>query len=129
MKTGLLNLLACPNCQARLELEAKTQEGNEVLAGCLRCARCSASFPIHQGIPRFVSNDAYASTFSFEWKQWRRTQFDTASRKTSERSFAASTGRRPAELAGKLVLDAGCGSGRYADLVARPGGEVVGVDH
>ncbi len=128
MKTRLVSLLACPNCQARLEVDAQAQQGDEIVAGHLRCAHCSASFPIHQGIPRFVPSDAYASTFSFEWKRWRRTQFDTASRKTSESSFAASTGRRPAELARKLVLDAGCGSGRYADLVARAGGELVGVD-
>lgn len=128
MKTRLVNLLACPHCRARLELDTQAQKGDEVVRGSLRCVPCAALFPIREGIPRFVSSDAYTSSFSFEWKRWRRTQFDTASRRTSESSFVASTGRRPRELAGKLVLDAGCGAGRFLDLAARAGGEVVGVD-
>src|SRR5262249_4617681 len=38
------------------------------------------------------------------------------------------TGMDPAELDGKLVLDAGCGGGRYAALLSRQGARVVGVD-
>lgn len=128
MKTRLADFLACPLCQARLQLDSQTQQGEEVNAGGLRCSQCPASFPIRNGIPRFVSSEAYASTFGFEWKRWRRTQFDTASRQTSDLMFAASTGRRAGELAGKVVLDAGCGAGRYTDVVARAGGEIIGVD-
>ena len=35
---------------------------------------------------------------------------------------------RPRDLAGRLVLDAGCGGGRYARLVGAHGARVVGVD-
>ncbi|MGH9772858.1 MAG: class I SAM-dependent methyltransferase [Candidatus Acidiferrales bacterium] len=80
------------------------------------------------GIPRFVPGDAYASTFSYEWKKWARTQFDTASQRISEATFAVSTGKQPKTLAGRLVFDAGCGAGRFMDVVARGGAEVVGVD-
>lgn len=128
MKSRLTNLLACPDCQARFRLEINAQRGDEVVSGFLRCAGCALTFPVRHGIPRFVSDEAYAASFAFEWKRWRRTQFDTGSRRTSESAFTASTGKRPCELSGKLVLDAGCGAGRYMDLVAREGAEVLGVD-
>ncbi|HEV3162879.1 MAG TPA: class I SAM-dependent methyltransferase, partial [Isosphaeraceae bacterium] len=37
-------------------------------------------------------------------------------------------GIEPHDLTGKLVLDAGCGGGRYSRLVAQHGARVVGVD-
>ena len=128
MKTRVADFLACPVCHARLLVEISAGTGENVDSGYFRCSQCEAKFPIHHGIPRFVSSEAYTTSFSFEWKRWRRTQFDTSSRQTSEATFAASTGKQLADLAGSLVLDAGCGAGRYMDVVARAGAEVVGVD-
>ncbi len=128
MKPELANLLVCPACQAALRPEAVVEQEKEIVAGSLQCSNCGKQYPIREGIPRFVSSDAYVSTYSFEWKRWRRTQLDTASRQTSLETFRASTGREPADLAGKMVLDAGCGAGRYMDLVARAGAQVVGID-
>jgi SAM-dependent methyltransferase len=128
MKARLANLLVCPQCQAELSLEITDRNGENIVSGIFHCTPCRAQFPVKNGIPRFVASEAYTSSFSFEWKSWRRTQFDTAHRKTSSVSFAASTGVRPESLAGKLVLDAGCGSGRYMDVMARAGAEVVGLD-
>ena len=128
MKPGLAKLLACPFCRGKVQLDAAPQPDAEIMGGRLDCPKCRKEFPIREGIPCFVPGASYASTFSFEWKQWRRTQFDTASRRTCETTFHASTGRRPDELNRMLVLDAGCGAGRYMDLIARAGAEVVGVD-
>lgn len=124
MNARLAKLLVCPNCKAELSLEISEREGEKVVSGIFLCLKCQGEFPIRHGIPRFVSSDAYTSSFSFEWKRWRRTQFG----KSSESTFVASTGRQPAELAGKLALDAGCGAGRFMDVAARAGAEVVGVD-
>ena len=128
MKPELVNLLVCPTCQAALRLEVASELSKEIVTGTLRCLKCGDEYPVREGIPRFVTSDAYVSTFSFEWKRWRRTQLDTASRQTSLETFRASTGREPTDLAGKMVLDAGCGAGRYMDLAARAGAYVVGVD-
>ena len=128
MKLRLAHLLVCSTCRESLQLEIAARQNDDVITGRFHCPKCADEFPIRDGIPRFVRNDAYASTFSFEWKRWRRTQLDTASRRTSESTFAASTGRGGQDLSGKLVLDAGCGAGRYMDVVAHAGAEVVGVD-
>ena len=65
----------------------------------------------------------YSASFG---RQWNR--YDVVRPEEDEATFRVKTGISPAELAGKLVLDAGCGGGRYARLVGSHGGKVVGVD-
>ncbi|MFO0954416.1 MAG: methyltransferase domain-containing protein [Isosphaeraceae bacterium] len=45
-----------------------------------------------------------------------------------EAIFQVKNGVALADLKGLLVLDAGCGGGRYARLAGRSGARVVGVD-
>lgn len=86
-------------------------------------------YPVVRGIPRFVSSDHYVASFSFEWNTHSRTQLDCfRGDRSSEEEFVQKTGFTPAELAGKLVLDAGVGAGRYSDIVSRWGADVVGID-
>ena len=94
------------------------------------CFRSSSHrFPIVNSIPRFVPTDQYVGSFSFEWTVHDQTQLDfVRGDRSSEEQFIKKTGFRPAELSGKLVLDAGVGAGRYADIASRWGANVVGVD-
>lgn len=86
-------------------------------------------YPIVRGIPRFVPSDAYVGSFSFEWNTHNDTQLDHFTGSTSsEEQFIQKTGFRSEQLKGKLVLDAGVGAGRYADVASRWGGDLVGVD-
>jgi len=128
VKPRLAELLACPECSGSLQVETHQRDNEEIVTGLLGCSKCRCDFPIRDGIPRFVPSDAYVASFSFEWKRWQRTQFDSGSRKLSESTFVVSTGTRPQELAGKRVLDVGCGSGRFMDVLARAGAEIVGLD-
>jgi SAM-dependent methyltransferase len=128
MRATLLSLLACPRCHGELDLRAVSTAHDCIQEGLLRCRGCRSEYPIRNGIPRFVPDAAYARSFSFEWKRWRRTQFDTDSRNDSLTTFTASTGRRPADFAGKWVLEAGCGAGRYMDLLSRAGAQIIGID-
>ena len=86
-------------------------------------------FPIINGVSRFVDSDQYVKSFSFEWNIHDRTQLDIYREdRPSEHEFVAKTGFTPEFLKGKLVLDAGVGAGRYADVASRWGADVVGVD-
>lgn len=86
-------------------------------------------YPIVNGIPRFVGSDLYVGSFSFEWNVHSRTQLDChTGDHASEQEFREKTGFIPDDLRGKLVLDAGVGAGRYADVISRWGADVVGVD-
>lgn len=82
-----------------------------------------------RGIPRFVATDAYAASFGFEWNLHHSTQIDSVQASdVSERTLIEKTGLRPEHLRGKRVLDAGCGAGRFTEVLVRWGAEVVAAD-
>ena len=119
MKESLMRYLVCPDCQGTLDLTAEVCEGEEIERGTLRCRGCSATYPIAGGIPRFVATDFYVGNFSFQWNVHRRTQVDSlAGHRESRKSFVLKTGFMEPDLKGKLVLDVGCGTGRYMEVVA-----------
>ncbi|HMK22847.1 MAG TPA: class I SAM-dependent methyltransferase, partial [Terriglobales bacterium] len=59
---------------------------------------------------------------------YSRTQLDDETSRRSEGAFRRRTGFLPEDLAGKLVLDVGCGMGRFAEVATRWGAHVVGID-
>src|SRR3712207_993947 len=63
------------------------------------------------------------STYALQWNRFRiiRPEEDRA-------TFRNRTGLAEAGLAGALVLDAGCGMGRYLRVAAEMGARVVGID-
>jgi len=127
VKISLLEILACPRCGGWLAVKEASRNASDITEGTLWCA-CGSTFQIEGAIPRFVSTDNYVRSFSFQWRKHQRTQLDVNDRRESEETFLLSTGLTRDELAGKLVLDVGCGMGRFADVASRFGAEVVGVD-
>jgi len=122
MRLDLSGILVCVGCGTPLPPEASWESTGT------RCAGCGAEVPVIRGIPRFVASDAYTTSFSFEWNRHKKTQLDDAASRESEETFRAKTGLTPEEVAGRLVLDVGCGMGRFADVVSRWGGRAVGID-
>jgi SAM-dependent methyltransferase len=116
MNAELLTILHCPRCRAMLDLSG---EGDTAI---LRCRGCAATYPVTQGIPRFAG-EPYVASFG---RQWNR--YDVARDEEDEAVFRVKTGINPPDLKDKLVLDAGCGGGRYSLLAGRHGARVVGVD-
>lgn len=98
------------------------QEGDFLVAHAER-------FPVIGGIPRFVNPDNYANPFGFQWKQHRQTQLDSysgvpISRMRLERCLGGSV----SELKGQLVLEAGCGAGRFTEILVEAGAFIHAVD-
>ncbi|HXW89069.1 MAG TPA: class I SAM-dependent methyltransferase [Terriglobales bacterium] len=81
-----------------------------------------------KGVVRFVDAEHYATSFGFQWQIFRQTQLDNETSRQSEVNFRQRTGFEPEDLAGKLVLDVGCGMGRFAEVATRWGARVVCVD-
>ena len=93
------------------------------------CRACGSRYRILRGVPRFVDQELYAESFGFEWKEFARTQLDSANGTTRSRdTFLQKTGWRLEDLRGKRVLDAGCGMGRFAEICADAGAEVYAID-
>ena len=129
MKLSVLNLLQCPACGSALTAKADEKKEAEIVSGSLTCAGCAKVFPIVQSVPRFVESDAYTEAFSFEWNVHRTTQVDSVTgKKDSEDRFAMSLPFPLEQLKDKVVLDVGCGTGRFAEIALKYGATVVGVD-
>ncbi len=133
-KEKLIESLRCPSCAAGLAFGDAEQE--------LICTNCKLSFPIINGIPRLMvspfreallgngsatGTDALqvetALSFGYEWQQFPE-MYDQW-----EKIFLDYMQPHPADfLRGKKVLDAGCGSGRFAYWAAKFGAEVWAAD-
>jgi len=82
-----------------------------------------------RGIPRFVRSDAYAASFGFEWNLHSTTQIDSVQASdVSAQVLTEKTGLTPDDVRGKRVLDAGCGAGRFTEVLVKWGAEVVAAD-
>lgn len=128
MRRKLLEWLVCPKCHGELTVNVQ-QEAAEIDEGFLKCQACAANYPIVRGIPRFVSQENYATTFGHQWNRYARLQLDSQNQTTFSRDrFYSITEWNPSELSGKLVLDAGCGSGRFSEVALAAGAEVIAMD-
>jgi SAM-dependent methyltransferase len=63
------------------------------------------------------------ATYGLQWNRFRILRPDE-----DRVTFFNRTGLTPDDLAGKVVLDAGCGMGRYLRVVGEAGANVVGLD-
>jgi len=124
VKERLLDLLACPECGSEFEVNVFTVM-EEIKEGELICRSCGRAYPIKNYIPRFVKTDGYVDTFSFEWYKHKTTQLDSRTgRDETEKTFKFDLNK----IKKSLLLDAGCGVGRFMEIALKYGAEVVGVD-
>jgi SAM-dependent methyltransferase len=116
-----------------LVLEADTasvSESCEVDSGWLVQQGSGIRYPIRGGVPRFVPESNYADNFGMQWNRFARTQLDSHSGKPiSAERFWSATGWSAKDLAGRWVLDVGCGSGRFAEVALNAGAKVVALDY
>jgi ubiquinone/menaquinone biosynthesis C-methylase UbiE len=100
------------------------------MSGEITCPRCGSAWPRIGGVPRFVPAANYARSFGAEWKLFSRTQLDSHTGTTISRDrFVEVTQVDPASLAGRTVLECGCGMGRFLEVVANAAAaQVVGID-
>lgn len=124
---GMMELPSQLRCPRHLDAEvhAETAAGG---AGELRCRR-GCLFPVLRGIPRFVHSSAYASAFGRQWNLFARTQLDsytgtTISRDRLERCLGGSL----EVVAGRSILEAGCGAGRFTEILLDAGASVFALD-
>lgn len=90
---------------------------------------CGCSYPVINRIPRFVSSDNYAISFGLQWNKYRQTQLDSNNgTQISEKRLNRLFGDSLNQINGKLILEAGCGAGRFTEILLKYGAEVLAVD-
>jgi SAM-dependent methyltransferase/uncharacterized protein YbaR (Trm112 family) len=139
VRPELVSYLLCPSCGSSLESRPTASDGEHVMHGTLACTACSGVYSVERGVPRMNARmeglERVARTFSYEWKahhEGRLEHDDTLWGLTADEDwsyFLEATRLRENDLAGAVVLDAGCGSGRLTGQIAEHGAKtVVGVD-
>src|SRR5688572_9131541 len=117
MKRELLSILRCPSCGGTFAVRGESERDGDNVSGRLVCDRSGHSFTIENSIPRFVATDNYAASFGLQWNRFQKTQLDSYSgHPISRNRFLAFTGWAPDQLAGRHVLDVGCGAGRFTEI-------------
>jgi SAM-dependent methyltransferase len=129
MQPELLDLIVCPDCRGPLELQAESWSNGEVRSGSLACPEGAHRFPIQEFIPRFVPSSQYTDAFTLEWNAFRTAHLDSfTGLDYLDRQLRGCLDFPIEQLDGKLVLDAGCGLGRFSEVCLNYGARVVAVD-
>ena len=139
MKSKLLDYIVCPSCKGQLQCEVHSEANDlpwsEIIEGNLICQNCAHVYPIRNGIPRLVLTENLTDEviknvdgFGYEWVTFdKKIQDSFMTERVNFLDFI-----HPITedfLPGKLVLDAGCGMGRFLKLAADFGSrEAIGID-
>ena len=117
--------LCCPAHAESLSVRGQGQGSDPVHLECARGCRV----PVVDGIPRFVPARSYAASFGLQWNAYARTQLDSYTGTTISRDrLARCLGGSLEVLAGRSVLEAGCGAGRFTEVLLAAGARVFALD-
>jgi ubiquinone/menaquinone biosynthesis C-methylase UbiE/uncharacterized protein YbaR (Trm112 family) len=139
LKEKLLNLLCCPICKnEKLDLNIEEKITGEIKSGTLCCSECSNSYPIVKGIPRFVGkhissfDDQVKQRFEQQWQTWGSSEIIFGRTKTESIEYFnkyAGEGFQQDQLKNKICVDAGCGHGRFTEIMAEGAASLsIGID-
>jgi len=96
-------------------------------SAALACGK-GCRVPVERGIPRFTASESYAAGFGLQWTAHPRTQLDSATgTRISRDRLSRCLGGLDA-VAGRSVLEVGCGAGRFTEVLLDAGARVVACD-
>lgn len=135
MHQKFLKYLVDPATGEKLELKDEVIVNEDILTGTL--ISTSNSYKIMNGIPRFVVSEEkdYTKSFGYQWNKWRRIQFDDANKGKPMEGYTKMMWEKICGAAanerfdGKVILDIGCGPGRFLDIALTKGAMVIGIDY
>jgi ubiquinone/menaquinone biosynthesis C-methylase UbiE/uncharacterized protein YbaR (Trm112 family) len=133
MNRNFVDLLVDPFSHERLRLESPVfSTSDEIIEGYL--IGNTNQYPIINGVPRFVQSENYTSSFGYQWNKWSKVQFDS---ENINGPMAGYTTKMWEEIMNdlkelgpnSLVLDIGCGPGRFIEVALSKGAKVIGLDY
>jgi SAM-dependent methyltransferase/uncharacterized protein YbaR (Trm112 family) len=158
MRKELLRWLRCPADLGKLSLEANIPgDDGHILEGELLCTRCAQRYQITAGVPHLLPSQQLhiesenltklqsqtIERFGFEWRYFQDWGwlFDYPDVPEAELKFLGGLVKHTKDAFwGKslfaredlqpdnLILDAGCGNGRFTNQAAETGATVIGLD-
>ena len=107
------------------------ESGVEIIKkGDFFISESNKKYRILNKIPRFVNKKNYTNAFGIQWNYFKKTQLDSYSKfPLSEQRLKRCLGKDLfLNLKGKLVLEAGCGAGRFTEILLDNNAGVVSID-
>lgn len=130
MRTWALDYLRCPLSGSTLELKNAKFQGQHVMEGLL-LSGTGKEYIISEGIPRFVPDlqgkeKKTAKAFGEEWNIFHDADGYLGS---EDLFFDFLRGLSPIDFKDKIILDAGCGNGRWEKVISNFGAKhIVAMD-
>ena len=141
MKREALDFLACPHCAAELQVSADELQGDDIRSGHLRCASGCGNYPVLEGVPCLLPELVRRDHPRTEWQEHTRRSFGAQWQmyEYGNTTWGITVEERirvvlhelcwnESDLAGKVILDAGCGNGTLSKALADRGATVVALD-
>ena len=158
MRKSLLEKLRCPIDRNSLDLVITHQDSDgHIIDGHLQCQKCQQAYLVKQGVPNLLPPDkalvdgndlshlqtSTMQRFGYEWRYFRvwgwltklpdipnaEEEFFGSLVENTCRAFWSKSLFQPKDLySGLIVLDAGCGNGRFTNQAAETEAEIIGID-
>ena len=104
------------------------QNNGNIAEGKLICTSCGREFPVVRSMARFVPSEDYAHSLGYQWNFFDKTQLDShMGNNLSHERFYATT-QWPQKMEGQVILEAGCGMGRFTQVALETGAELFSFD-
>jgi len=130
MKESLLKYLCCPNCkQDFLLIKEDIDSNEEINTGKLQCKKCITVYPIINGIPRILPEAEISFNYSENFKMyWQKMDWNFA--ELYKKRFYEMCAWKENDFDDKIVLEAGCGGGRWVFQFAHENvKEIIAFDY
>jgi len=123
-----LGTYRCPKCNGATLSTDCAQTDHTQHKVVIQCRECQATYPVRNGIPRFVNSDQYAESFGFQWNRFRSTQLDSHTGKPLTETRLFHVTEWPRDMRGLRLLEVGSGAGRFTEVLLRTGATVFSFD-
>jgi 2-polyprenyl-3-methyl-5-hydroxy-6-metoxy-1,4-benzoquinol methylase len=130
MRLEDIDSLVSPVTGLSMRLQSvQSEEHGEIKEGGLADLSGNHHVEIRNFIPRFVADASYTGSFGEQWNRYRSIQIDSENKLAlSAERFYRWTGWNKDELAGQRILEAGCGAGRFTQVMLDAGAKVYALD-
>lgn len=135
MHKKFLQYLIDPNTGENLTLEGAVEKNGTIQSGFLVSAH--HRYPIVRGVPRFAGyqdDSNYTKSFGYQWNRWSKIQFDSENTGRpyegyTQKMWEKIVGSASHDIKQRVIVDVGCGPGRFIETVVSKGGLAIGLDY
>ena len=123
MQKLLLDLLVCPYCKNKITMSISKGSFDSIEEGLFSCKPCNKTYPVVNDIPFFSPTAGHQGiknqqrTYSVWWEKYHHD--DNITDEHHSDLFYNSLHIPAKDFENKVVLDAGCGNGRFSFVVSR----------